>query len=528
MEKSFKSLGLSSKVLSAIEALGYNTPSEVQSEIIPLILEGRDVIGQAQTGTGKTLAFASSILSKIDIKKNVVQAIILTPTRELAIQVCDEFKNLNDSSSFDLLAVYGGDSIERQINALRKGVDIVVGTPGRVLDLIRRGKLKIADIKYFVLDEADEMLNMGFIEDIEEVLKATNVEKQILMFSATMPKQIKRLAENYMTDSVHVEIKKDTETSNNVSQYYCMVNEKHKIEILCRILDFKELLKTIIFCQTKKECDELVNELQHRGYSVEAMHGDISQNMRLQTLERFKKGSFNFLIATDVAARGIHVDDIDLVINYRLSREFETYVHRIGRTGRAGKVGESLTLITHKDLKLLSELERFTKSKLTEVNIPTFNEIIETKYLSTIEKSKKVENVDKALEYVRDLNKGDLINLAASLLKYNVDKSVGSLHQEDIVVKDKRSGQKVDKHKTRVFVTVGKKDGVKKGSLLDYLKKETNLNKDNFTNIEVLNTYTFIDIDKKVVDKFIKLMKNKRYNGREVRIEISKKSNKNK
>ncbi len=526
MEKNFKSLGLSSEVLSSIESLGYSVPSPIQSEIIPLILEGNDVIGQAQTGTGKTLAFAASILSKIDVKKNVVQAIILTPTRELAIQVCEEFKSLNNSSKFDLLAVYGGDSIERQIRALHKGVDIVVGTPGRVLDLIKRGKLKINDIKHFVLDEADEMLNMGFIEDIEEVLKATSVEKQILMFSATMPRQIKKLAENYMNNSKHVEIKKTTETSSNVLQQYCMVNDKQKIEILCRFLDYKELFKTIIFCQTKKECDELVSELQHRGYLVEAMHGDITQTMRMQTLERFKKGSFNFLIATDVAARGIHVDDIELVINYRLSREFENYVHRIGRTGRANKKGESLTFITHKDMSLLKRLEAFTKQPLMEVQIPKYNDIIETKYQSVIEKSRNAENIDKALEYVRDLNKGELIDLAASLLKFSVDKTIGSVYHDDIVVKDKRSGQNVDKNRTRVFVTIGKKDNANKGSLLDFLKKETGLNKDNFQNIEVLNTYTFIDVDKRVIDKFIKAMNRKRFNGREVRIEISNKSKK--
>ncbi len=521
----FKSLGLSSKVLNSIESMGYEVPSPIQSEIIPLIIEGHDVIGQAQTGTGKTLAFAASILSKIDVAKNVVQCIVLTPTRELAIQVCDEFNNLNKSDKFDILAVYGGDSIERQIKALNKGVDVVVGTPGRVLDLIKRKKLSIKDINFFVLDEADEMLNMGFLEDIESVLKATNVEKQILMFSATMPVAIKKLARNYMSENHKiVEVKKDTETSNNVTQHYCIVNEKHRLEILCRLLDYKESLKTIIFCHTKKECDELVTELQQRGYSVEAMHGDISQNMRLQTLERFKKGSFNFLIATDVAARGIHVNNVELVINIKLPRERENYVHRIGRTGRANSKGEAITLITHKDMRRLSELERFTKSKLIEMPIPKYSDIIDNKYETIIRKSTEVEGIEKALEYVRDLSKGELINIAASLIKMNVADSMGAYHEDDIIVKDKNRNTKVDKNKTRVFVTIGKKDGLKKGSLLDFLKKETGINTDNFNNIEILNTYTFIDLNNDIVDKFMKSLKRKRFNGRDVRVEVSKKS----
>ncbi len=525
MKKLFNELGLSKEVLASIDKLGYVNPSPIQEEVIPLILEGNDIIGQAQTGTGKTLAFASGVLSKIDVKKSVVQCIVLTPTRELAIQVCDEFKSLNKSREFNLLAVYGGDSIERQIRALNKGVDIVVGTPGRVLDLMKRRKLSIKDIKFFVLDEADEMLNMGFLEDIEQVLEATNVEKQILMFSATMPRSIKKLATTYMnSDYKHVAIKSETTTSSNVEQGYYMVSEKNRVEILCRVLDFKESLKTIIFCQTKKECDTLVSELQHRGYSVEAMHGDISQTMRMQTLERFKKGSFQFLIATDVAARGIHVNNIELVINYRVPNELEAYVHRIGRTGRANTKGEAVTLISHKEKRFIRDVERVTKSTVIEKQVPTAEEIINSKYSSTLASLTEVENIDEALSYVRDLNKGDLITLAATLLKKSVSSTLGSNLDVDVTVKDTNSVRKVDPTKTRLFITIGKMDNLKQGSLIDFLKAETNIDKDHYKNIEILSTYTFIDIPNKEVTKFIDGLEGATFNGRSVRVEVSNKS----
>src|SRR5574344_1320701 len=354
MNEDFKNLGLSSEVLKSIETLNFVKPSEIQKQMIPLVMEGYDIIGQAQTGTGKTLAYASSILSKITVKGKDVKTIILTPTRELALQVCDEFKNLNTSLDFDIVAIYGGSSLENQIRDLRKGADVVVGTPGRVLDLIRRKALKINNLEFFVLDEADEMLNMGFLEDIEEVFRQTNNNKQVLMLSATMPDDIKKLATKYMKkDYKHIVIESNTRTAKNVKQFYYLVNEKSRIEVLCRILDIKNTKRTIIFCQTKSECDELLMDLSVRGYNAEAMHGDIIQSMRIKTLDRFKKGAFNCLIATDVAARGIHVDDIDLVINYRLPREFETYIHRIGRTGRSGSVGEAISLVNAKDLKQL-------------------------------------------------------------------------------------------------------------------------------------------------------------------------------
>ncbi|MFI3308038.1 MAG: DEAD/DEAH box helicase [Mycoplasmatota bacterium] len=522
----FKTLGLSKEVLNSIETLGYEKPSKIQEDIIPLIINGYDVIGQAQTGTGKTLAFAASILSKIDIKKNVVQAIILTPTRELAMQVCKEFRGLTQSKSFDIVAVYGGDSIERQIKDLKKGADVVVGTPGRVLDLLKRKRLKLDDISFFVLDEADEMLNMGFLEDIETVLKTTNDEKQILMFSATMPKSIKSLARNYMSEKYeHIVVKSDTKTSDNVLEQYTLVNEKYRLEILCRILDYRNFAKTIIFCHTKKECDELVTELQAKNYSIETMHGDIAQSMRMKTLERFKNGSFKVLIATDVAARGIHIDNIDLVVNYKVPRESETYVHRIGRTGRAGNKGESITLLTHKEMSKLRIIEKSTNCKIVELPIINGIDIMESKYLSIVKEGNEATDKEKAMEYLRDFNKADLLNLAAGLLTNAVKLSVGSDISKEINIKDNSNGRArgIDKNKTRVFINIGSKDGLKKGSLLDLIKKETKMNKDYFNNIEILSTFSFCDVDTKVVKEFIKKFTNKVYAKRKIRIEISNK-----
>jgi len=524
MKKDFKSLGLSNDVLKSIDDLNYEKPSEIQEKMIPLIMEGYDLIGQAETGTGKTLAYAASILSKMDVSGKTVKAIILTPTRELALQVCEEFHTLNTSSNFDVVAVYGGSSIETQMRDLKRGADIVVGTPGRVLDLLRRKRLDISKLEFFVLDEADEMLNMGFLEDIETVFKETNKNKQVLMLSATMPTAIKNLTKKYMKeDSKHVVVKSESRTSKNVSQYYYLTNERTRVEVLCRILDIKNSKRTIVFCQTKKECDELLMDLSVRGYNVEAMHGDIIQSMRIKTLDRFKQGAFNCLIATDVAARGIHVDDIDLVINYKLPQEFETYIHRIGRTGRASSTGEAISLVNAKELRTLKMIEKFVNSEIKEEKLPSKEDIIKIKYeLLITESNKHKDELENALEYVRDLNKGDLINLAASLLKMTVDKQIGSNFNKEISIKEEnsnRGNRYVNEGFTRVFLTIGNKDNLKKGSLLDYIKKETNMDKDFFKNIEVLSTFTFVDVDDRALDEFAKKIKGKKFNNRIIRIE---------
>ncbi|MGE5456638.1 MAG: DEAD/DEAH box helicase [Ignavibacteriales bacterium] len=523
--KNFNELGLSDNVLKSIDKLGFNVPSKIQESIIPLILDGNDVIGQAQTGTGKTLAYAACVLSKINVKTNFVKAIVLTPTRELALQVSEEFNALNTSSKFNVLAVYGGSSIDTQIRMLKKGVDIVVGTPGRVMDLIERRVLNIQDLEFFVLDEADEMLNMGFLEDIQFIFKKTNQNKQVLLFSATMPNQIKMLAEQYMkADYQYISIESTSKTSTNVKQYYSLVSEKTRLEALCRILDIKSAKLGIIFCQTKKEVDKLVTELATRNYNVEAMHGDIAQSMRIQTLDRFKQGAFNYLIATDVAARGIHVDNIECVINYSLPQDVEGYIHRIGRTGRVNNEGEAITLVNAREMKFLNDVEKAAKCKIEYLELPKAEDIYEAKYqkvLNIIKNTVENNEHEEYIKYVRDMNKEDLMKFSAALLKVMFKKELGSDFKKDLTVVEKE--RHFNPNATRVFLTIGKMDNLKKGTLLDFLKDVTKVDKDNFNNIEIMTKFTFMDVSSDVVDIVIKRVYNQKLNDRIVRIEKAKK-----
>ena len=531
MNNNFKDLGLSSSVLKSIDTLGFTKPSKIQEELIPVIMDGYDVIGQAQTGTGKTLAYAASVLSKIDVKTNLIRAIVLTPTRELALQVSEEFETLNKSSKFNILPVFGGSSIELQLRALKRGVDIVVGTPGRVMDLMRRKALNIEALEFFVLDEADEMLNMGFLEDIEEIFKQTNKDKQVLLLSATMPKEIERIAKKYMKpDYQHIEIEAKTKTAANVKQYYYVVNEKIRNEAICRVIDLKDTKRIIIFCQTKMQCDNLLKELSVRNYSAEVMHGDIMQSMRIQTLDRFKNDAFNILIATDVAARGIHVDNIDLVINYNLPQDFESYVHRIGRTGRADAVGEAISFVSGREMGFFNGLAKFTKSTIEKCELPNKEDIIKNKYVKTLSNAHEViknKEYEEALEYVRDFNRDDLIKVAAALLKVSVNEKIGSDFNKDLTLKDDRNNgrsrsRNTNPNSTRVFLTIGKLDNLKKGTLLDFMKKETGIDKDCFNNIEILTKFTFLDVSTKEVNTFMKKIHNKVLNDRTIRAEVAK------
>lgn len=527
MSKKFKTLGLSNEVVQAIEMLGYENPSKIQEGIIPLIMDGKDVIGQAQTGTGKTLAYASSILSKMNVDSNVVKAIILTPTRELAIQVCEEFHTLNRMANFDIISVYGGTRIDTQIKQLKRGVDVVVGTPGRVMDLMKRHALKLDHLEYFILDEADEMLNMGFQEDIEQIFKKTKTEKQVLLLSATMPKAILTLAKKYMKqDYEYIAIEEKSKTSINVTQNYYRVTEKIRADVLCRILD-KHTDKTgIIFCQKKKEVDALMNELMLRNYNVEAMHGDIVQSARIETLERFKKGAFQYLIATDVAARGIHVDNIDVVINYNLPQDVESYIHRIGRTGRAGKSGLAISLVTNRQLPFLNDVMRIAKCEMKELPIPTGKEVMDAKYqglqqkIATIIEKKEYEEY---ISYVRDYNKDELMKVSASLMKLYFEKELGSDMTKDLKVESYKPPRSEKAGTTRIFLTVGTLDKAKKGSILDFVKAETGIRKENFTGIEVLTKFTFMNVDDKVVNQFMKKINGKKFRGRVIRVEKAKK-----
>ena len=368
----FTKFGLSDAVQKAVRELGYESPSPIQSEAIPIILQGTDLVGQAQTGTGKTAAFALPLLSKIDLKVKSPQVLVLTPTRELAIQVSEAFQGYaSHMKNFHILPIYGGQSYEIQLRQLKRGVQVVVGTPGRIMDHLRRGTLKLNTISTLVLDEADEMLRMGFIDDVEWILEQTPNERQIALFSATMPAAIRRIAQKYLHNPVEVTIKSRTSTVESTNQRYWMVSGHHKLDALTRILEAELFDAILIFVRTKTSTVELSEKLEARGYASEPLNGDIRQRQRELTVNRLKAGKINILVATDVAARGLDVDRISHVINYDIPYDTEGYVHRIGRTGRMGKKGEAILFVAPREKRLLRAIEKATNQKIQLMKLPT-------------------------------------------------------------------------------------------------------------------------------------------------------------
>jgi ATP-dependent RNA helicase DeaD len=376
MTTEFTVLNLRPELEQAIVALGYEEPTPIQAGMIPLMLSGVDVIGQAQTGTGKTAAFALPILNNIEIGKRAPQALVMAPTRELALQVSEAMTTLGQFCRVRVLAVYGGAPYIKQINELKRGVDVVVGTPGRLIDLMKRNVLDLSQVRTVVLDEADEMLSMGFIEDIETILAATPAERQTALFSATMPTPIRRLADKYMRAPQSVTIRNEQMTIAATEQRYYLVNEHEKTAVLTRLFEVEEITSALIFVRTRAGTGELANELSTRGFPSEALNGDLSQDARERTLGRFRAGQVKVLVATDVAARGLDIDDISHVFNYDMPEDSEIYVHRIGRTGRAGKTGIAITLATPFEKRRIKDIERFARTKLTQGTIPTIEEIV--------------------------------------------------------------------------------------------------------------------------------------------------------
>lgn len=387
----FDELSLSTEVQQAVTEMGFETASPIQSEAIPFILEGRDVIGQAQTGTGKTAAFGIPMIEKVVAFDKFVQGLILCPTRELAMQVTEEIKKLSKfKKGVWVTTVFGGDSIERQIKSLKAGANIVVGTPGRVIDLIERRALKLEQVKMVVLDEADEMLDMGFREDIESILQETPEERQTIFFSATMSKPIMALTSRYQIDPKLVKVVKNEITNVNIEQLYFDVKGRAKMEVMTRLIDFYGLKLMLVFCNQKKKVDEVVEELQLRGYAAEGLHGDLRQQQRTNVMAKFRSGVVNVLVATDVAARGLDVDNVDAVFNFDIPLDEEYYVHRIGRTGRAGKSGRAFTFVVGSERNRLREIMNYTKVKIDKGVIPTFTDVVGVKKGMFIERVKSM------------------------------------------------------------------------------------------------------------------------------------------
>ncbi|WP_286033496.1 DEAD/DEAH box helicase [Fusobacterium necrogenes] len=495
MEKleQFKKLGLSDKTLKALAKKGYEQPTPIQALTIPALLNGnKNIIGQAQTGTGKTAAFSLPILESFETTKNV-QAIVLAPTRELALQVAEEMNSLAHGKKIRITPVYGGQSIEFQIKQLKKGTDIIVGTPGRVIDLIERKLIHLQNLKYFILDEADEMLNMGFLEDIEKILSFTNENKRMLFFSATMPNEIMKIAKKYMKDYEILAVKARELTTDLTDQIYFEVHEKDKFEALCRIIDLTKDFYGIVFCRTKNDANDLVGKLNDRGYDAEGLHGDISQNYREVTLKRFKSKKINVLVATDVAARGIDVNDLSHVINYSIPQEAESYVHRIGRTGRAGKEGTAITFITPQEYRRLLQIQRVVKTEIRKERVPDVKDVIQAKKFRLMEELNSIlvdNNYDNFKEFAKELLNGEqALDLVAALLKHAYDDILDENSYNEISeVKLEKSG------KVRLFIALGRKNGMTPKKLVNYVIKKSKIDDKKIKNIEVFDSFSFMSV----------------------------------
>lgn len=520
--ESFKKLGLSDESLKAVKKKGFEEPSPIQEKTIPVLLNGKhDIIGQAQTGTGKTAAFGLPLIEMLEPKAGYVQALILTPTRELAIQVSEEINSLKGRKRLNIAPIYGGQSMEIQLRRLKQGVDIVVGTPGRVIDHLNRKSLNIDKISFLILDEADEMLNMGFIDDMEEIMKRANPDRRMLLFSATMPHEIKKISKRYMKDLEHIVVEKEQITTELTDQIYFEVRESDKFEALCRIRDVESEFYGIIFCRTKVDVDRVANKLNDRGYNAEALHGDVSQYQRERILNKFKKKQLNMLVATDVAARGIDVQDLTHVINYSLPQDSESYVHRIGRTGRAGKEGTAITFVTPEEYRKLVYIKRVTKSDIRKEKLPGVKELIKLKkerILEEINLTVSENNLDRYRELAEQISaNNDSLDVIAALLKLG--------YQDELDESKYKEIQKVsvDKQgKSRLFVALGKIDGYSPKKLVDYISNETGVPGKFIKDVKVFDKFSFITAsfgDAEVILKTFK--KNRR--GRRPLVEKAKK-----
>jgi ATP-dependent RNA helicase DeaD len=506
--KSFEQLGLSERSLHALKKRGFEEPTAIQERCIPLVLDGqKDLLGQAQTGTGKTAAFGLPIIDMIQTKKRNVQALILTPTRELAIQVAEEIDSFSDGRALHIAAIYGGQSIGMQISQLRRGCSIVVGTPGRVIDHIKRGTLKLDEIQTFVLDEADEMLNMGFIDEVETVMAELPKEKMTLLFSATMPSQIKKLASKYMREYEQIVVEKKDITSSLTEQIYIEVHESDKLEALRRIIDIEDDFYGLIFCRTKNGCDELAKRMSSIGYPAEALHGDLTQAQREKVLDQFRVRKVSMLVATDVAARGIDIHNLTHVINYSLPQNPESYIHRIGRTGRAGNQGTAVTFVTPSELRKIKFIQRAAGTDISKKKLPDIEQLLAAKrekVLSEIEQAVDVQLKDEftslALLLQQEYESTDLI---AGLLRSNYAQELDRGQYRDIRSSNSRGVQENLQQSTRLFVAKGKKHGMSKASLASYITKVSKVPEKFIRNIEVMTDFSFISVSFKDAEKIL-------------------------
>jgi ATP-dependent RNA helicase DeaD len=536
----FKDLNLSDDVQKAIAEMGFEEATSIQSQSIPHIMEGKDVIGQAQTGTGKTCAFGIPAIEMLDSDADGIQVLVLCPTRELAIQSAEELKNVSKyKSKVKILPIYGGQPIERQIMALKKRPQIIIGTPGRIMDHMRRHTLKLANLKMVILDEADEMLNMGFREDIDIILEKVPEEKQTILFSATMPKEILELTSKYQKNPIHIKVSHKELTVPSIEQYYLEVSENAKLEVLSRLIDTNSIKLSLVFCNTKKRVDELAINLQSRGYSAEALHGDMRQEQRDKVMNRFRKGRFDICIATDVAARGIDVDDVDAVFNYDIPNDEEYYVHRIGRTGRAGRSGKAFTFVTGREIYKLRDIQRYTKSSITLMKPPTYSDVEENKMNSMIESIKNaildgqydkyIGYVEKIVNTLNDQNTEENFitshDVAAALLKlYSSQTGKQILPVKEI----DEEPHEYEGEMVRLFINIGRINKIQPRNIVEGIASSTSLPGKLIGAIEIFDNYTFVEVPREYASEVLDSMKNYKMKGKKINIEKSRAKKKSK
>ena len=523
----FEDLPLSVESQRAIADMGFEEATPIQSQCITLIQEGRDVIGQSQTGTGKTAAFGIPLLERIDPNNPKVQAVILCPTRELAIQISAEFsKLLRYRQGVRVLPIYGGQPIERQISSLKKGVQVVVGTPGRVMDHMERATLRLQNVSITVLDEADEMLDMGFRDDIEFILEKMPEDRQTLLFSATMPSAILEMTKRYQDNPEHITVIRNVLTVPNIDQIYFEVKDPLKLEALCRLIDAESPTLSIIFCNTKRRVDELTEQLQGRGYFAEGLHGDLKQLQRDLVMRKFRNRTLEILVATDVAARGIDVDDIDIVFNYDLPQDEEYYIHRIGRTGRAGRHGIAYTFVAGREVYKLREIMHYTKAKIKKGKMPTLLDIEEIKTKQFTEKIKGIIEEGRLGKYVgvvESMEDHSAMDIAAALFKYHLhDEDAEDILFEEPAKKGRNNGQSDNRNMARLFITVGKKDKIRPGDIVGAITGETGISGRAIGQIDIYEDFTFVDVPKNKMDKILDTMKRTKIKGKKVKAEWAK------
>jgi len=526
----FEDLGLSGALLRSIRDVGYEAPTPIQLQTIPVLLGGRDVIAQAQTGSGKTAAFGLPIIEAIQTRPRRVQALILCPTRELAIQVSEALHKYGRHKEVETLPIYGGQPYERQFRGLQRGVQIVVGTPGRVMDHMRRGTLNLDEIRFFVLDEADEMLDMGFVEDIEWILEHAPADRQTALFSATMPPRIASLAQRYMRDPARITVAGKQMTVPETRQAYYEVPRARKADALTRILDAETPTSAMIFCRTKVGVDELGEALLARGYAVETLHGDLSQVQRDRVMRRFRSGQADTLVATDVAARGLDIPDVSHVVNYDIPESAEAYVHRIGRTGRAGRAGIAITLVTPKEVRWLRQIERIIRARIEPRRLPTLADVAERRREALKQQVLQVltheDGYRQYLETVTDLaDEHDAVEVAAAVLKLYADetgRATPEQEEDDLATLSAATRGRGETGMVRLFINVGRNQNVRPQDFVGAIANEAGIPGRSIGAIDILDAYSFVDVPQEFVDRVLTALQTTRIKGRPVNAEIAR------